>query len=233
MSKKPDLSELIHQAMPPARAPQSLHAWARARARDAEAGRDAGTDADPQPMPIVIVRRKALSWRRALYAAGLVAAVLIGYTGRSLVSHRATTQLAQDALVAQLVDDHVQSLLPGHLMDVQSTDQHTVKPWFIGRADFAPRVVKLDSAGFPLVGGRLAYVDGHQAAALVYGRRNHVINLFMWRDRGAAAAASADEPMQRAGYSVLHWTADGLSLWAVTDASPADLMAFRDAYMRE
>ncbi len=232
MSDKPELSGLIREVLPPARAPEALHAWARERAREADAGREAGMHAEP-PVPIGIARRAAQPWRRALYAAGLVAAVVIGYAGHSLVSRRATTQLAQDALIAQLVDAHVQSLMPGHLMDVQSTDQHTVKPWFIGRADFAPRVVKLDSVGFPLLGGRLAYVDGHQAAVLVYGRRKHVINLFMWRGTGGSDDARLGEPAQRAGYSVAHWTGDGLSFWAVTDASPADLSAFRAAYMRE
>ena len=70
-------------------------------------------------------------------------------------------------------------------MDVESTDQHTVKPWFAGRADFAPRVVNLDTVGFPLLGGRLTYVQGHTAAVLVYGRRKHEINVFMWRDANA------------------------------------------------
>lgn len=126
-------------------------------------------------------------------------------------------------LVAALVDDHVRALQPGHLMDVVSTNQHTVKPWFDGRLDFAPPVKDLAATGFPLLGGRLDYVHGRSVAVLVYSRGKHLVELFVWPASGAAA-----EPARatRDGYNVVHWTADGMSLTAVSDLEPAGLQEF-------
>ena len=127
------------------------------------------------------------------------------------------------ALIAALVDDHVRALQPGHLLDVISTNQHTVKPWFDGRLDFAPPVKDLAAAGFPLLGGRLDYVHGRSAAVLVYSRGKHLVELFVWPAAGAAA-----EPARAThdGYNVLHWTADGMSLTAVSDLDPRGLEEF-------
>jgi anti-sigma factor RsiW len=102
-----------------------------------------------------------------------------------------------------------------------------VKPWFVGKTDFAPRVLDLTAKGFPLLGGRIEYIHGHTAAALVYGRRRHIVNVFMWP---AAASENAQASRQYHGYAMLHWVADGLSYWAVSDAAPAELEAFRQAY---
>ncbi|HEV2268292.1 MAG TPA: hypothetical protein VGR92_02440 [Steroidobacteraceae bacterium] len=126
-------------------------------------------------------------------------------------------------LVAALVDDHVRALQPGHLLDVVSTNQHTVKPWFDGRLDFAPPVKDLAAAGFPLIGGRLDYVHGRSAAVLVYSRGKHLVELFVWPASGAAG-----EPARAIhdGYNVLHWTAGGMSLSAVSDLDPAGLDEF-------
>ena len=112
-------------------------------------------------------------------------------------------------------------------MDVQSTDRHTVKPWFAGKTDIAPPVVDLSDKGFPLLGGRLDYVDGHSAAVLIYGRRLHTINVFVWR---TTAGESRDGSFGVRGHSLLHWTNGGLSYWAVSDAAQPELEAFRDAY---
>ena len=137
--------------------------------------------------------------------------------------------VGRPGLVAALVDDHVRALQPGHLLDVVSTNQHTVKPWFDGRLDFAPPVKDLAGAGFPLLGGRLDYVAGRSAAVLVYSRGKHLVELFVWPASGAAA-----EPARttRDGYNVLHWTADGMSLTAVSDLDPAGMEQFVQDWRR-
>jgi anti-sigma factor RsiW len=114
-----------------------------------------------------------------------------------------------------------------HLTDVLSSDHHTVKPWFAGKVDFAPNVPELQSQGFPLIGGRAEFVAGHTAAALVYGRGPHKINLFIW----PASSADAGAPTASYnGFSLAHWSDRGLSYWAVTDAAASELEAFRRAY---
>ncbi len=125
--------------------------------------------------------------------------------------------------IAALVDDHVRALQPGHLLDVVSTSRHTVKPWFDGKLDFAPPVKNLAGAGFPLLGGRLDYVDGRAVAVLVYGRGKHLLELFVWPEStGMAEPARAT----RDGYNVIHWQSEGMSLSAVSDLDPAGLAEF-------
>jgi len=126
-------------------------------------------------------------------------------------------------LVSALVDDHIRALQPGHLLDVVSNNQHTVKPWFDGRIDFAPPVKDLAAAGFPLVGGRLDYLHGRSVAVLVYSHGKHVVELFVW-----PASASTGEPSRatRDGYNVIHWIANGMSFSAVSDVEPAGLEDF-------
>jgi anti-sigma factor RsiW len=135
----------------------------------------------------------------------------------------------QQSLLGQVVDDHVRALQPGHLEDVISTDKHTVKPWFDGRADFAPPVKDLAAEKFPLLGGRLDYVDGHQAAAMVYGRDKHLIDLFVWPASGSLAPARGT----RNGYNAIHWTEDGMTKWAVSDLEPGQLSEFVERWRAE
>ncbi len=124
----------------------------------------------------------------------------------------------------QLVAAHVRSLLVSHLTDVASSDQHTVKPWFLGKLDFAPAVTDLAKNGFPLVGGRLDYLAGRVVPALVYKHGSHVINLFVWPEGKMKAA-----PETLDGYNIIGWTKDGFTYTAVSDLNLAELHEFRRA----
>jgi anti-sigma factor RsiW len=130
----------------------------------------------------------------------------------------------QQGLTDQLVASHIRALQPGHLEDVVSTDQHTVKPWFDGRLDFAPPVKDLAGDGFPLKGGRLDYLDGRPVAALVYQRDKHLIDLYVWPEGGAPTAFPSTGA--QSGYNVAHWSADGMTLWAVSDVEASQLADF-------
>jgi len=127
-------------------------------------------------------------------------------------------------LAAEVLTSHVRSLEANHLMDVASTDQHTVKPWFDGKLDFSPPVEDLASDGFPLVGGRLDYLEGRQVAALVYQRRKHFINLFVWPYASGSNSAKTLESQQ--GYNMTRWSRGGFQFWAVSDISAQDLAEF-------
>ena len=131
----------------------------------------------------------------------------------------------EDSLAREVASAHVRSLMAeNHLSDVVSTDQHTVKPWFQGKLDFAPVVTDFAASGFPLTGGRLDYIDGRPVAALVYRHRLHVVNLFEWP--AGNAAASAPELVTRHGYSLVRWKRGGLEYWLVSDAAGVDLLKF-------
>ena len=156
----------------------------------------------------------------ALAALFVIAAVFAGWQTLQL------RRQGSDALVAEAVSDHVRSLLPGHLIDVQTSNEHTVKPWFDGRVDFSPQVKDLSAQGFELIGGRLDVLEGRQVAALVYKRHLHTINLFQWPARGGVAS-----PLQtRDGYHVLEWSDAGLHFVAVSSVAGDDLQAFERAF---
>ena len=114
--------------------------------------------------------------------------------------------------------------MTNHLTDVASTDQHTVKPWFIGRLDFVPPVKDLYSAGFPLLGCRLDYVAGRAVAALVYARQDHIVNLFIWP--AESSAVRSPNTTQRNGYHIVQWSYGRMNLVAVSDLSEAELRGF-------
>jgi anti-sigma factor RsiW len=125
-----------------------------------------------------------------------------------------------DAVVA----DHIRALQPGHLIDVASTDRHTVKPWFDGRLDFAPPVNDFRSAGFPLQGGRLDYLDGKLAAALIYNHGQHVIDLFVWPESGGVGVGMTEGSLH--GYNYVRWHQNGMAFWAVSDVEADSLSNF-------
>jgi anti-sigma factor RsiW len=135
---------------------------------------------------------------------------------------------ADDFLEQQLLADHIRSLQEGHLTDVISTDQHTVKPWFNGRLDVSPPVIDLVSDGFSLFGGRLDYADHHPVAAVVYRYNAHVINLFVWSSPQAVADAGGTSTQQ--GYNLRHWHTGDLQFWIVSDLNPAKLAEFESLY---
>jgi anti-sigma factor RsiW len=171
-----------------------------------------------QPAPARAPRPAAPLWRRVAFtAAPLAAAVaLVLFAGR-----RSADATQADAVVAA----HVRSLLANHLTDVASSDQHTVKPWFQGKLDYSVTVTDWAGEGYPLVGGRLDYIEDAPAAALVYRRNQHVVNLFIWPARGG----SGGEPLRhltRRGYGVFRWEKDGMAFWAVSDLNDVELEKF-------
>ena len=123
----------------------------------------------------------------------------------------------------ELVSSHVRSLQVDHLSDVVSSDQHTVKPWFHGKLDFAPPVVDLSSQEFPLVGGRLDYLDGRTVAVLVYRHKLHPINLYIW---SSADSNLAPQMLTSHGYRLIHWAMGGMNYWVVSDLSINELELF-------
>ena len=166
--------------------------------------------------PIRPARTFSFSWQWLAAAAVLLLSVAVGWGMWQLSQTPSSMQL----VAASLVDAHLRSLQPGHLADVESTDQHTVKPWFDGRLDFAPPVRDFTSDGFPLLGGRLDVVQGRTAAALVYGRRKHIINVFVEKTPSGEAWNGFGNLQ---GYHWLAWQKDGFSFFAVSDVSAPDL----------
>src|SRR5262249_53249433 len=124
------------------------------------------------------------------------------------------------------VGSHVRALMADHLFDVRSTDQHSVKPWFLGKLDFSPPVEDLAPIGFPLVGGRLDYVMGRPAAALIYQRRQPTINLFIWPELNGSGS---EDVRSLRGFQLRHWNRGGNSFWAVSDLNDTELAQFERA----
>jgi anti-sigma factor RsiW len=131
----------------------------------------------------------------------------------------------QAMIEQQLVSSHVRSLQPGHLTDVQTTNQHIVKPWFNGKIDFAPPVPELADRGFPLAGGRLDSVNGKTVVAIVYRRRLHTVNLFVWPAKASAARTSVED-----GFALAEWSEGGLRFAAVSDIPVQELRRFETEY---
>lgn len=173
-------------------------------------------------------REAPLRRRRSVAAAPWIGGGALGAIAASLVFLLALPQVATQTLADQLVASHVRSLEADHLVDVATSDRHTVKPWFNGKLDFAPPVVDLAGKGYPLVGGRLDYIAERPVAALVYRRNLHTINVFVCPKK--AARAAEDLAFRHASYAIVHWERDDLNFWAVSDVDLGALKEFRRAF---
>jgi len=213
-----ELSALIHQHATRYEAGERLRAGVRTQiALQAAARAGNGTAAAPR-------RWAGFGWRgvTAGFAAGVaLGAMLVFALGGSVPPFG-----AQDSLQAELVAAHVRALKTGPLVDVASSDRHTVKPWFQGRLDFAPTVIDLAADGFPLLGGRVAQVAGAPVAALAYAHNRHILNVFVW----PAGREQAAQRTQRKGFNLLHWSDGAMQVWVVSDIEGADLERFGQAW---
>jgi anti-sigma factor RsiW len=162
--------------------------------------------------------------------------VLRGFAMGSAVSAIAATGIValvlrnddEQRILSEVVSAHLRSLQAGHLTDVLSTDQHTVKPWFNGKLDVAPPVIDLTAQGFTLIGGRLDYVDTRPIGAVVYRRRSHVINLFVAQTANTERRAAKTENIQ--GFNIRRWSERGLNYWAVSDIAADELAEFGEKF---
>ena len=181
---------------------------------------------DQPPSPAPAARTPARPWQRRQMLAW-AASLLLAVFAASGTTYWATLPPAGEPIAEEAVASHIRSLMAGHLIDIASSDQHTVKPWFDGKVDLAPTVGDFAEQGFPLVGGRLDYIGRQPVAAIVYKRAKHFINLFACPAAGAASGEAAVKRMTIRGYNLLSWTTGDIAYWAVSDVNAADLETLR------
>ena len=183
----------------------------------AAAGREATASRKPGGRP----------WRAAHWfaLAATIAVAVVG--GRQWALWSLARRTAP--LEAELLTAHVRSLQLSHLTDVPSSEHHTVKPWFAGKLDYSPPVPELDSLGFRLIGGRLDYVRGRPTAVIVYGRRQHIINLFLWPSGDSTVATKVETDR---GYNSVHGAGGGIAYWAISDLDVTELRQFVDLALK-
>lgn len=170
-------------------------------------------------------RQAAGTWWGWLRPATLVAATA---AVTWIVAPQLKRPPATELLAEAVISSHSRATLTGHGADVASSERHTVKPWLSSKLDFSPPVANLEAEGFPLVGARLDYVDRRPVAVLVYRRRQHVIDLFVWPDDEPSAPTSL--ALSKRGYQVLHWTDRGMRFWAISDLNAAELKTFAEQF---
>ncbi len=173
----------------------------------------------------VTPRWQQLRYQRFQLGAAVAATALVSW----IAAIQYNTPPEAEFLAEQVIASHARSMLTTRLADVSTSDEHTVKPWLSSKLDFSPPVTDLTGAGFPLVGGRLDYLDNRPVAALVYGRSQHVINLFIWPDRRSGRSLPM-QSMSKHGYNVLHWINGGMAFWAISDLNATEMKTFAEAY---
>jgi len=156
-------------------------------------------------------------------------AVAASATVTWMVTVQLNGQSQDEAISEEVIASYARSGLTNHFTDVEASDQHTVKPWLSGKLDFSPMVTDLTAVGFPLVGGRLDYLDNRPVAALVYRHRQHMVNLFVWPN-SKSDKPRAVQAFSKHGYNLLHWVNTGMTYWAISDVDSTDLKAFAESY---
>src|SRR5437588_1431519 len=227
------LIRVIGNATPYYKVPAELREQIQSSLRDAVGAKDKGGSGQPGQLSVPRPqgeRRPVLSQVPWNWLA-LAATIMLGALITAVFLPRMRPPNADQFLATQLIASHVRSLMANHLTDVPSSDQHTVKPWLDAKLDFAAPVVDLSGEGFPLIGGRLDYLDNHPVAALIYQRRKHFINLFIWP--ATSGATDAQKTMTRQGYHLLHWVDPDFNYWAVSDVGEADLQGFKQAFKEQ
>ena len=224
------LAHAITQSAPYYKATAELRQRIQSSLRDAVGVKD--KDGSGQPGQLSVPRpqgerRPVLSQVPWNWLA-LAAAIILGALITAVFLPRMRAPNADQFLATQLIASHVRSLMADHLTDVASSDQHTVKPWLDVKLDFAAPVVDLSGDGFPLIGGRLDYLDNHSVAALVYQRRKHFINLFIWPT--TPLDGKEQKIVERDGYHLVHWADSDFTYWAVSDVSVGDLQTFQRSF---
>ena len=166
-----------------------------------------------------------MRWNWMAVAASLL---LFASLALNIAALRSRDSAARNTLAQEVLSSHLRSLMGTHLLDVPSSDQHTVKPWFNGKLSFSPDVRDFSSQGFRLVGGRVEYIGERPVAALVYQRRQHLVNLFIWPSPSASQSGYSE--LKRSGYNLVSWTKDGMTCWAVSDLQTGELEQFAELY---
>jgi mycothiol system anti-sigma-R factor len=227
------MAHAISQAAPYYKAPFELRERIQVSLREAIGATPSRRAAGGGPLPVrrpEAVRRGVffeMPWNWLALAAAIAVAAIVA----SSFLPRLRQPGADQFLATQLIASHVRSLMANHLTDVASSDQHTVKPWLDVNLDFAAPVVDLSGDGFPLIGGRLDYLDNRSVAALVYQRRKHFINLFIWPP--TPADSKEQKMLEREGYHLVHWADGDFTYWAVSDVSVGDLQNFQRLFEKQ
>ena len=205
------LRRIVREAAPYHAAPEALVERVR---------KDRGRETRPASA------RPGSDWRGWLIPLALVAVTaVVTWTAASLF----LSPSRSDLLATEIVASHARSILTGHMTSVESSERHTVKPWVSSKLDFSPAVVDLTGEGFPLVGARVDYIDKRPVAALVYTRRKHVLNLFVWPESGAAQSPSSST-WAKQGFNVVHWSDGNMAYWVVSDLNAKELLQFAEKW---